>query len=57
MLHDVAIGCQVSGDNATVTALRVLLGTEQTGALRLYTGPQALEPALGFLGHELLKGA
>jgi hypothetical protein len=46
----------VGGDNASVTVLCVVLGTEQTGAYRLHTGPQALEPTLCFLGHELLKG-
>ena len=34
VLHDIAIGRQVGSDNASVTALRVLLGTEQTGAQR-----------------------
>ena len=56
MLHDIAIVRQVGGDNASVTALRVLICTEQTGAQRLHRGLQALEPALGFLGHEMLKG-
>jgi hypothetical protein len=56
VLHVIAIVRQVGGNNASVTALRILLGTEQTGTPRVHTSPPVLEPALCFVGHELLKG-